>query len=55
MSWWLEPVAEEAAHLVDTGKLRREKGTGKELPFKGFLSASDPLVLPRAQALKASC
>lgn len=36
MSWWLEPVAEEAAHLVEAGKLRREEGAGKVLPFKGF-------------------
>lgn len=37
MSWWLEHAAEEAAHLVEARKLRMEKGTGKELPFKGFL------------------
>lgn len=30
-------MAEEAAHLAEARKLRREKGAAKELPFKGFL------------------
>lgn len=51
MSWWLEPVAEEAAHLVEA----EEGGGGRERATFQRLSARDLLVLPRAQALKASC